>query len=1056
MAKAFDVAFNITGHMTSSLTTAFASASRKMSDLKSESNQLKRSLRDLDNQYKRGSIGVEKYKKSQQDVYEQLNKNVSAQRRLERAQKRGSAFKQSTSNALSEAKSRTQRAVAVPATAAALAVPLLAGSSLKKGMAFDTQLDSLQALTGISDPERQQMRKLALDVGMRTKYNALESVQGEEELAKAGLSTKTIKSGGLEASLNLATAGGMGLADSANLMSNALNGYKKDNMTAAQASNYLAGAANASSADLMDLKYGLAAVGPVADGAGLSLKQTAAGLALFSNNALNGSDAGTSLKTMLLNLSPQTDKAAGLMKDLGIITKDGSNQFFDAKGNAKDLADIAGVLQKQLAGLTRKERSDALKKMFGTDAVRAANIFYKEGADGVQKMYGEMSKVTALDVARKKMDNASGAVEQLSGAFETLQIIGAETALPLVKKAANGLADVFTAHTKDVQRFSKNLSNGFEHILEPFITIKPKFDKRGLNNPDYRSDYAAQLANYNQYQDMDFSEKVDVSLDRAADAMDKWVSGSGGKAVEKIFTKLAGIAVKAWSKTLTSALKGSVESAMQGNLASAIGLAFVGNMMTGGMLGKFGGGLAKRGGGWALGKTKGAASKAWGKFRGEKGSAKAAATPKTTRTKSVPTRKPKASEVPKTVPSRSRHKLKPKRASAATPKPRATAKEKISVPLKSNGSTSFKGRALKIAGSGAKLAGKANTALAVASSAYEVATAKDKVKATGKAAGGLGGAWAGGAAGAAAGSVVPVVGTIIGGLVGSALGYYGGRYLGGKAVDAVRGGGAQKQSAGNNRANQFASKAREKATEVKAPKVPKIKVPKVPANLFDGVKASAKKLQSSLGRAASGVQSLSGMGSVGGGVSQAASALYSVLAQSPTWVNTLHTKIRAADNAMTNLINRANNANLNPGSPKKAKKAGSAASKKGKGKDIFSLALHAKGGIFNQPHLGMVAEAGYPESIVPIRPGDPNALSIYHRTGQLLGADQPKRKVKELAERSSQLSKTISHSSKHSFTYAPVIHGVNRETQKALANERENFFKQAKQYEADRKRKSFK
>lgn len=1033
MAKAFTVAFNITGHLASSLTSAFASTSQRMSDLKGEANQLKRSLRNLDNQYKRGSLGVNEYKKSQQNVYEQLNKNISAQQRLERVQKRRSALKQSTSTALTEAKGRATRAVSIPMTAAALAAPVLAGSSIKKGMAFQAQLDSLQALTGISDSERQQMRKLALDVGQSTKYNALESVQGEEELAKAGLSTKTIKHGGLEASLNLATAGDMGLTDSANLMSNALNGYKKDNMTAAQAANYLAGAANASSADLMDIKFGLGAVGSVADGAGLSLKQTAAGLALFSNNALQGQDAGTSFKTMLLNLSPQTDKAAALMQRFGIITKDGSNQFFDAKGNAKDLADIADVLQKKLAGLTRKERSDALKKMFGTDAVRAANILYKSGANGVREMYTEMSKVTALDVARKKMDNAQGAVEQLSGAFETLQIIGAETALPLVKKAANGLGDAFTAHTKDVQKFSKNLSDGFEYILEPFITVKPKFDKRGLNNPEYRSAYAASMAKYNDYQDMDFSDKVNMSLDRAADAMDKWVSGPGGKAVERIFTKLAGIAVHAWTSALTASLKGSVDQAMHGNLTSAIGLAFAGNLLTGGILGKLGGGLAKKGGGWILGKSKGAAGKAWGKLRGKKGSAAEVAAEK-----NKPVVDPNLQEA-KAAPTRTRHRIKPKTTKSRAPR----TGHATTVAAEESRTFTPQNKALRAVGTGSKLLGRANTALAVGASVYDVATAKDKVKAAGRAAGGLGGAWAGGAAGAALGTMIfPGVGTVVGGLIGSAGGYMAGNWAGGKAVDAVRGTNYQKQEPSLNRANQFANKAREKYPEV----------PKIPPNLFSGVKASAGKLKSALDRASSGVQSLAGMGSVGGGASKAASALYAVLAQSPTWVNTLHTKISAADNAMTNLISRANNAKFPTGSSGSGK---TKSSKKGKGKGnkLFPISLHAKGGIFNKPHLGMVSEAGYPESIVPIRPGDPNALSIYHKTGEMLGLSD---KGRELAGQSQRLSQTLTNTSSHSFTYAPVIHGGSHETKKVLVNERENFFKQIKQYEEDRKRKSFK
>lgn len=71
--------------------------------------------------------------------------------------------------------------------------------------------------------------------------------------------------------------------------------------------------------------------------------------------------------------------------------------------------------------LTDQQRSMALETLFGSDAVRGATILYKEGAEGVNKMYGEMSKVTALEVAETKMNTTKGKIEQLSGAVDTLK-----------------------------------------------------------------------------------------------------------------------------------------------------------------------------------------------------------------------------------------------------------------------------------------------------------------------------------------------------------------------------------------------------------------------------------------------------------------------------------------------------------------------------------------------------------------------------------------------------------------------------------------------------------
>ncbi|MGG3694328.1 phage tail tape measure protein, partial [Heyndrickxia ginsengihumi] len=338
----------------------------------------------------------------------------------------------------------------------------VAMSSTKKAMDFQEQMSSVKALTGMSNKQLSQMSQLALKAGADTQYGATDAAKAIEELSKAGMSTSTIMKGGLTASLNLATAGGMNLADSANLLSNALNGFKADGLTASKTADILAGAANASSADMIDLKYGLAAVGSVSSGLGMSLKDTSAALALLSNNSLQGSDAGTSFKTMLSNLSPKTDKAAAEMEKLGIITKNGTNTFFDAHHNIKSMADISGILQNSLKNLNTEQRQQALYTMFGSDAIRAANIFYKEGANGVTDMYKAMGKVTAVEVARQKMNNAKGAVEQFKGAIETLQISALTPLLPVIKDTANGLANwVSSLKPAQIAQFGQTVKTAF-------------------------------------------------------------------------------------------------------------------------------------------------------------------------------------------------------------------------------------------------------------------------------------------------------------------------------------------------------------------------------------------------------------------------------------------------------------------------------------------------------------------------------------------------------------------------------------------------------------------
>lgn len=93
----------------------------------------------------------------------------------------------------------------------------------------------------------------------------------------------------------------------------------------------------------------------------------------------------------------------------------------------------------------------------------------------------------------------------------------------------------------------------------------------------------------------------------------------------------------------------------------------------------------------------------------------------------------------------------------------------------------------KVLSSIGKYGGKLTYPLMIGGEILNVATAKDKTKAVAKSAGGLGGAYAGGTAGAAIGTaILPGIGTVVGAGIGGLVGYFGGRYIGGKAIEGYR------------------------------------------------------------------------------------------------------------------------------------------------------------------------------------------------------------------------------------------------------------------------------
>ncbi|TFB92781.1 phage tail tape measure protein [Cryobacterium sp. HLT2-28] len=81
------------------------------------------------------------------------------------------------------------------------------GLAVKKFSDFDAAISNVKAATQETTGNMALLRDAALKAGASTVYSATEAAGAIEELGKAGLSTKDILSGGLDAALSLAAAG---------------------------------------------------------------------------------------------------------------------------------------------------------------------------------------------------------------------------------------------------------------------------------------------------------------------------------------------------------------------------------------------------------------------------------------------------------------------------------------------------------------------------------------------------------------------------------------------------------------------------------------------------------------------------------------------------------------------------------------------------------------------------------------------------------------------------------------------------------------------------------
>ena len=322
-----------------------------------------------------------------------------------------------------------------------LTVPIVAagGAATSVAASFDDAMSQVQGALGGASEDMDGLRNLALQLGADTVFSATESAQAMVELAKGGLTEAQIKGGALAASMDLAAAGQLNLADAAATTVQMMGSFGLGAGDATRIANALAGAANASSADVSDLTQAMSQCSAQAALAGWSLEDTAAALALFADHGVKGSDAGTSLKTMLQRLAAPTDQAAEAIAAYGLNIR-------DSNGKMKDISGIADELTGKLGGLSDAERDAALQTIFGSDASRAAAILMQSGSEGLAKYIAATNDATAAEtMANAQKGELSWALENMGGAVESAAIAFGTALAPAITAVAGVMGNVAEA-----------------------------------------------------------------------------------------------------------------------------------------------------------------------------------------------------------------------------------------------------------------------------------------------------------------------------------------------------------------------------------------------------------------------------------------------------------------------------------------------------------------------------------------------------------------------------------------------------------------------------------
>ena len=313
----------------------------------------------------------------------------------------------------------------------------LGKSAMDTFVQFESGMAKVNAVTGATQKEFQQLTESAKNLGSTTRFTAQQVADLQLVLGRKGFDPSQIIA--MEDSiLKLATATGEDLSLAADVTASSLNAFNLESHEAGRVANVLASAAANSSIQLSTFSTAFGHAGASANALGIDIEQLSAMMGVLMDNGIKASKAGTGLRKVFMKLNEQGIPFEQTLKHLA----DGTMDLNQAE------ALVGATAANQLLILAKNEKQ-----------VRELTRQYKTNTGELDKMNDIMT-----DTTEHKLKIMQSAIEGLKLEFGGLI---SEAITPIIKKITD-LAKKFTNLDDETKNLIINVG-GFLAVLGPVL-----------------------------------------------------------------------------------------------------------------------------------------------------------------------------------------------------------------------------------------------------------------------------------------------------------------------------------------------------------------------------------------------------------------------------------------------------------------------------------------------------------------------------------------------------------------------------------------------------------
>ena len=288
---------------------------------------------------------------------------------------------------------------------------------------FEDSMLQVAATMGITQEEiangsdaYEKLTNAAKEAGASTRYSASEAGEALNYLALAGYDAdKAVET--LPKVLNLAAAGGMELATTSDLVTDAMSALQMETDDLDTFIDQMAKTSQKSNTSVQQLGEAILVCAGTATSTGQELTTLNTSLGVLADNGIKGAEGGTKLRNVMLSLSAPTDKAAAQLTSLGV-------SVYDAEGNMRQLDEIMADLNASLGDLSQDERTNAINNLFNKTDLNAVNALLASTTGRFDELSAQIDDCAgaAADMAGTMEAGLAGTTRSFESAMEGMQI----------------------------------------------------------------------------------------------------------------------------------------------------------------------------------------------------------------------------------------------------------------------------------------------------------------------------------------------------------------------------------------------------------------------------------------------------------------------------------------------------------------------------------------------------------------------------------------------------------------------------------------------------------